>query len=136
MGCSNTLTDAQLQVMFSTTDEEMQRIKQPMDWPIERTKHKCKKCVRFFSNETALKQHHFELPFKKKKAPTFRKIFNSNNKRDVLQWLKYVIHSTRIIIKGHTRAKAEPVKWYLSLNMNFCKSTNPSIKTDPTVMFH
>ena len=69
MGCSNTLTDAQLQVMFSTTDEEMQRIKQPMDWPIERTKHKCKKCVRFFSNETALKQHHFELPFKKKKFP-------------------------------------------------------------------
>ena len=67
MGCRNTLTDAQLQVMFSTTDEEMQRIKQPMDWPIERTKHKCKKCVRFFSNETALKQHHFELPFKKKK---------------------------------------------------------------------
>ena len=69
MGCSNTLTDAQLQVMFSTTDEEMQRIKQPMDWPIERTKHKCKKCVRFFSNETALKQHHFGLPFKKKKFP-------------------------------------------------------------------
>ena len=51
-------------------------------------------------------------------ALTFRKTFNSNNQRDILQQLKYVIHSMRPIIEGQSQANAEPVKWYLSLNMN------------------
>ena len=60
-------------------------------------------------------------------ALTFRKTFNSSNKRDLQQWLKEVIHSMKV--------NAETVKWYLSLNMNFCKSTSPGVKTDPAVTF-
>ena len=41
----------------------------------------------------------------------------------------------RSVIEGQTRANAEAAKWYLWLNMNFCKSTRPSIKTDPAVTF-
>ena len=37
---------------------------------------------------------------------TFRKTFNSSNKRDVLQRLKEVIHSMRPVIEGQTRANA------------------------------
>ena len=69
-------------------------------------------------------------------ALTFRKAFNSNNKRDILQRLKEAIHSMRPVIDEQTQVKAEAVKWYLSLNMNFCKSTSPAVKTDPAVKFH
>ena len=68
-------------------------------------------------------------------ALTFRKAFNSKNKRDILQRLKEVIHSMKPVIEGQTRANAEAVKWYLSLNMNFYKSTSPGVKTDPAVTF-
>ena len=61
MGCSKNLTDNQLEAMFTETDEEMRKIEQPMECLIERTKHKCKRCTRFFSNEAALKQHPCEL---------------------------------------------------------------------------
>ena len=40
----------------------------------------------------------------------FNKTFNIKNKRDVLQQLKEVIHSTRLIIEGQTRANADAVK--------------------------
>ena len=69
-------------------------------------------------------------------ALTFRKAFNTNNKRDVLQRLNEVSHSMRPIIEGQAPANAEAVKWYLSLNINFCKSTSPSVKADPAVTFH
>lgn len=67
---------------------------------------------------------------------SFRKTFNSNNKGDVRQWLKDVIHSMRPVIQGKTWANAEAFKWYLSLNMNFYKSTSPAIKADLTLTFH
>ena len=57
-----TLTDDHLEVMFTTTDEETRQIEQPIEYLIERTKHKCKRFCRFFSNEAELKQHHCELP--------------------------------------------------------------------------
>ena len=41
----------------------------------------------------------------------------------------------RLVNKGQTRVNAEVLKWYLSLNMNCCKSTSPGIKTDPAVTF-
>ena len=65
---------------------------------------------------------------------TFRKTFNSNNKR-IERELKDIIHSMRPIIKGQIEASAEAIKWYLSKNMNFCKSTKPTVKTDLTLMF-
>ena len=74
-------------------------------------------------------------PALKYMALTFRKAFNSNNKRDILQRLKEAIHNMRPVIEGQTRVNAEAVKWYLSLNMNLCKSTSPAVKTDPTVTF-
>ena len=67
---------------------------------------------------------------------SFRKTFNSNNKGDVRQWLKDVIHIMRPVIQGKTWANAEAFKWYLSLNMNFYKSTSPAIKADLTLTFH
>ena len=70
MGCNSTLINDQLKAMFTVTHEEMQQIKQPMECLIERTKHKCKRCTRFFSNKAALKQHHCEPPIKKRNAPT------------------------------------------------------------------
>ena len=50
--------------------------------------------------------------------------------------MKDVIHSMRPVIKRQIRANAEAVKRYLSMNMNFCMSTSPGVKTDPTVPFH
>ena len=45
-------------------------------------------------------------------ALTFKKAFNSNNTRDILQRLKEVN-------EGQTRANVEAFKWYVLLNMNF-----------------
>ena len=60
MGCNKNLTDDQFEAMFTVTDKEMRQIEQPMECLIERTKHKCKGCTKFFSNGAALKQHHCE----------------------------------------------------------------------------
>ena len=68
-------------------------------------------------------------------ALTFKKSLNSNNKKYILQRLKQVIHNMRPLIVGLNRANAEAVKWFLSLNMNFCKSTSIDLKTDPAVTF-
>ena len=70
MSCKKNLTDDQLEAMFTATDEEMQQIKQPVECLIERTKHKCRRCTIFFSNEAALKQHHCEPQVKQRDAPT------------------------------------------------------------------
>ena len=53
-------------------------------------------------------------------ALTFKKAFNNNNNRDSLHQLKEAIHSMRPIIEGQTQVNAEAVKWYISINMNFC----------------
>ena len=79
MGCNNSLTDYQLEAMSTATDEEMQQIEQPMECLIERTKHKCRRCTIFFSNETVLKQHHCEPPIKKEKCPHYCKTINHAN---------------------------------------------------------
>ena len=68
-------------------------------------------------------------------ALTLRKAFNSSNKRDIIQRLKEVIHIMRPTIVGQTGVNAEALKWYLSLKINFCKSTSPGGKTDPSVTF-
>ena len=76
MGCNKNLTDDQLEVMFTATDEEMLQIEQPMECLIERTKHKCRRCTRFYSNEAVLKQHHCEHQIKKEKCPHCSKAIN------------------------------------------------------------
>ena len=43
-------------------------------------------------------------------ALTFRKAFSINNKRDILQRLKEVIHSMRPVMEGQTRVNVEAVK--------------------------
>ena len=153
MDCNNTFTDDQLEAMFTVTDKEMQQIKQSMRCLIERTKHKCKRCTKFYRWWTKIDsgggasgwctcQHaeHWKASAilectLKYKALMFRKTFNSKNKRDILQWLKEFIHSMRPVTEGQTWAKVKAVKWYLSLSMNFCKSTKPGIKTN-LVTFH
>ena len=45
-------------------------------------------------------------------VPTFRKAFDSNNKRDVLQRLKDVIHTMRPAVTGQTQANAEDFYYY------------------------
>ena len=42
----------------------------------------------------------------------------------------------RPVIEGQTQVNVEAVKWYLSVNMNLCKSTSPAVKTNPAVTFH
>ena len=79
MGCNKNLTDDQLKAMFTTTDEEMRQIEQPMKCLIERTKHKCRRCTRFFSNEATLKQYHCELQIKKEKCPHCSKTISCTN---------------------------------------------------------
>ena len=79
MGCNKNLTDDQLEAMFIETDEEMQQTEQPMECLIERTKHKCKMCTRFFSNKTALKQHQCERQIEKNKCPHCSKTLNRAN---------------------------------------------------------
>ena len=66
-------------------------------------------------------------------ALTFSKIINSKNKRDVVQQLKEVVRTMRFFIVGQTWANVETVKWYLSLNKNFRKTTCPGLKTGPAV---
>ena len=63
----------------STTDEEMRQIEQPVECLIERTKHKCRRCTRFFSSEAALKQHHCEPQIKKEKCSHCSKTINCAN---------------------------------------------------------
>ena len=41
----------------------------------------------------------------------------------------------RPVAEGKNRANADTVKSYLSLNMNFFKSTSSDVKEDPTVTF-
>ena len=58
MGWNNTLTNAQLEAMFATTDEEMWYIEKTLECLIECLKNPtqmCKRCTRLFSNEAALK---------------------------------------------------------------------------------
>ena len=54
--------------MFTTTDEEMQQIKQPMEFLIKRTNQQCKRCTSFSSNKAALNQRLREPPVKKEKC--------------------------------------------------------------------
>ena len=54
-----------------------------------------------------LKAHKIVESALKYTALTFRKIFDSNNKKDILRQLKEVIHSMRPVIEGQTRVKAE-----------------------------
>ena len=68
-------------------------------------------------------------------ALTFKKVFNTNNKRDVLQRLKEVIYIMRPVIEGQTQANVKAVKWYLSLNMIFGNFTSPGVKTDQVFIF-
>ena len=79
MGCNKNLTDNQLEAMFTATDEEMWQIEPPMECLIERTKHKCKRCTRFFSNEATLKQEHCEPQIKKVKTPHCSKTISRAN---------------------------------------------------------
>ena len=65
--------------MFTATDEEMRQIDQLMECLIKRTNQKCKKCIRFFSNEAALEQHHCETPIKKEKRLHCGKTINYAN---------------------------------------------------------
>ena len=75
MGCNTNLTDGQLEAMFTETEEEMRQI----ECLIERTKHKCKRCTRFFSNKAALEQHQCELEIKKEKCFHFSKTISRAN---------------------------------------------------------
>ena len=61
MTCNKNLTDDQLEAMLTATDEEMQQIEQPVECLIERTKRKCRRCTRFFSNEAASMRHHCQI---------------------------------------------------------------------------
>ena len=79
MGCNKNLIDDQLEVMFTVTDDEMHQIEQPMECLIERTKRKCRKCTRCFSNEATLKQHQCEPQIKKEKCPRCSKTINRAN---------------------------------------------------------
>ena len=76
MDCNNTLTDAELKAMFAATNKVIPQIKQPMEYPIERTQHKWQKCARFFSNQAGHKQHHCEPSIKKEKHPHCEKPIN------------------------------------------------------------
>ena len=69
-------------------------------------------------------------------ALTFKKTFDSSNKKNVQQQLKDVIHTMRSVTKGQTQANAEAFKWYLSLNINFCKSTSSGVNTDLAITFN
>ena len=94
MGCNKNLTDDQLEAMFRVTDEEMLQTEQPVECLIERTKHKCKRCTRFFSNKAALKQHHYEPQIKKKKCPHCSKAINrASNFRSTSEVVKRLLHT-------------------------------------------
>ena len=79
MGCNKNLTDHQLEVMFTATHKEMQQIEQPVECLTEKTKHKCKMCTRFFSNEAALRQHQCEPQIKKERCLHCIKTINCAN---------------------------------------------------------
>ena len=99
MGINNTLTDDQLEAIFLATDEEMRQIEQPMECLIERTKHKRKRCTRFFSNEAVLKQHHCKPPIKKEKCPQCSKTIKCDNLEKHLKCCE--------------KAPIHPAKWQL-----------------------
>ena len=95
MHCSNNLTNDQLEAMFTATDGEIRKIEQTMEYLIERTKHKCKRCTRFFSNEAAL--NHCELSIKKEKCPHCSKTINraNNLEKDLRSCEKALTHPSK-----------------------------------------
>ena len=64
---------------FMVIGKEIRQIVQPMECLIEKTKHKGKRCTKFFSNEAGLKQHHCEPPIKKEKCSHYGKTINRTN---------------------------------------------------------
>ena len=79
MGCNKNLTDDQLEAVFTLTDEGMWKIEQPVECLIEKTKHKCKRYTRFFSNEAVLKQHYCEAQIQKEKCTLYSNTINCAN---------------------------------------------------------
>ena len=73
------LTDDQLEVIFTETDEEIGQIEEPIGCLIERTKQKCERCTRFFSNKAELKQPNYENSIRKGKSPHNGKTINYGN---------------------------------------------------------
>ena len=66
-------------------------------------------------------------------ALSFRKIFDSNDKKKCPATIeiRYPYHEIR-----HQGTNWKAFKWYLSLNINFCKSTSSGVNTDLAVTFH
>ena len=79
MRSNKNLNDDQLEAMFAATDEKMRQIEQPIECLIERTKGKCRRCTRFFSNEAARKQHNCEPQINMEKCPHCSKTINRAN---------------------------------------------------------
>ena len=75
MDCNNTLTDAELEAMFSKTYEEMRQIEQPMECPIEISQHKCKKW-QILLQRICAQAAPLWPPIKKYKCPHCSKVIN------------------------------------------------------------
>ena len=71
-----------------------------MEFLIERTKHKCKRRIRFFSNEATFKQHHCQPQIKKEKFPHCSKTINCANNLEKL-------------LRSYGKAPKHPSKRYL-----------------------
>ena len=83
--------------MFTATDKEMGHIEQPMEYLIERTNYKCKKCTKFFSNDVAVKQHQFESRIKMEKCLHCSKTINQayNLEKRLRSCKKALTHPTK-----------------------------------------
>ena len=68
-------------------------------------------------------------------AKLYRKEFDQGNRRNLLNRLQHSLNHFKPIIARDTLLSKQSVKWYLSLNMDFVKAADVSVKTDPSVTF-
>ena len=71
----------------------------------------------------------------KRTAMVYRKSFDEANKRELLERLKNALEQHKQIIRGMVSHAKNAVKWYISLNLHFCKAADATVKTAPSVIF-
>ena len=68
-------------------------------------------------------------------ATVHRKSFNREERSNLLNKLKMYLTGMKKAVNNKVLDESEAVKWYLSLRLHFHKANEPSILTDPPVVF-
>ena len=68
-------------------------------------------------------------------ASVYRKRFNQEDRRNLLENLKTNLTELKDIIVNKVLAETQALKWYVIFKFNFHKANNPAVITEPPVVF-